>query len=275
MKMTYTVGKSRIEQTVSIRSGSRQINFATKADWQETASMLRVAFPVDICTDQAGFDVQFGQFFRPTHNNTTWDQARNDVTAHTWADLSESDYGVALLNDCKYGHRVKGSVLDLSLIRCVLGPNALVDPNAVREEDFSSTFTDLGRHEFTYALLPHDGNTASAGLKHAGACLNVPLIVVETAASSGAQPAQKSWLEVSDGDVRIEAVKQAEDGRGVVLRLSETTGTRRKVTITSAIVFEAACETDLLERNPIDLNASEGVISLTFKPFEIKTILLK
>jgi alpha-mannosidase len=105
--------------------------------------LLKVAFPVDVLSTQATYDVQWGNIRRPTHRNTSWDWARFETCAHKWVDLSEGDYGVSLLNDCKYGHDVQGNVIRLTLLR---GPT-YPDPDA-----------DQGEHHFTYSLLPHRGD---------------------------------------------------------------------------------------------------------------------
>ena len=112
-------------------------------DWHEQHVLLKAAFPVDICADRAQYDIQFGSIARDTHTNTSWDEARFEVCAHKWADLSEPGYGAALLNDGRYGYDVHDGVLRLSLLRAATYP----DPPA-----------DQGAHDFTYALLPHLGD---------------------------------------------------------------------------------------------------------------------
>ena len=104
--------------------------------------MLKVAFPVDILSPQATYEIQWGNVQRPTHRNTSWDWARFESCAHKWVDLSEGDYGVSLLNDCKYGHDIHDNVMRLTLLR---GPT-MPDPAA-----------DYGEHHFTYSLFPHAG----------------------------------------------------------------------------------------------------------------------
>ncbi|MFN8514042.1 MAG: glycoside hydrolase family 38 C-terminal domain-containing protein [Chloroflexia bacterium] len=95
----------------------------------------QAAFPVAIHAGHATYEVQFGNVERPTHRNTSWDRARFEVCAQRWADLSEGDYGVALLNDGKYGYDIHGNTMRLTLLKSGIMP----DPNA-----------DQGRHQFTY-----------------------------------------------------------------------------------------------------------------------------
>ena len=81
----------------------------------ESHKILKVEFPVNVKSLDATYEIQFGHVKRPTHFNTSWDQARFEVSGHKWADLSEYGFGVSLLNDCKYGHSTRGSVMSLSL----------------------------------------------------------------------------------------------------------------------------------------------------------------
>lgn len=113
--LVYRFGQSTLIQKVILTEGSRRIDFSTKADWQESAKMLRTSFPVSVRSDSASCEIQFGYLKRPTHRNTLWDYAKDEICAHQWIDLSEPNYGVALLNDCKYGHRAWQNVLDLNL----------------------------------------------------------------------------------------------------------------------------------------------------------------
>ena len=121
--------------------------------------MLRVAFPTTIRSDKASFDIQYGYAERNTHRNLSWDMARFEVAAHKYADLSDRDYGVALLNDCKYGYKVLENVIDLNLLRSPTHP----DPDA-----------DLGHHEFTYSLLPHTGTLIESDVIAEATQLNQP-----------------------------------------------------------------------------------------------------
>ena len=123
------------------------MDFDTHVDWHETNRLLTVAFPVDIRSLRATYEIQFGHVERPTHANTSWDVARFEVCAHRWADLSEPGYGVALLNDSKYGYDIAGNVMRLSLLRSPTWP----DPVA-----------DRGTHHFVYRLFPHAGDLREA-----------------------------------------------------------------------------------------------------------------
>ncbi len=127
------IGNSKVDQKISLRANSKVLQFETKVDWKECHRMLRTAFPIRVQTDSATCDIQYCHLQRPTHRNTTWDMARFEVAAQKYADLSDQQRGVALLNDCKYGHKLHDNFIDLHLLRSPTQP----DPDA-----------DLGTHQF-------------------------------------------------------------------------------------------------------------------------------
>ena len=140
IKLSFSIGNSTIEQTASLYPHSKRLDLSTHVEWNEKHKMLRVHFPVAIRSEQAAFDIQYGYVKRNTHRNTSWDKAKFEVVGHKYADLSDHDHGVALLNDCKYGYMVHDNILDLNLLRSPTNP----DPDA-----------DEGSHAFTYSIFPH------------------------------------------------------------------------------------------------------------------------
>ena len=139
IKLSFSIGNSTIEQTASLYPHSKRLDLSTHVEWNEKHKMLRVHFPVAIRSEQAAFDIQYGYVKRNTHRNTSWDKAKFEVVGHKYADLSDHDHGVALLNDCKYGYMVHDNILDLNLLRSPSNP----DPDA-----------DEGSHAFTYSVFP-------------------------------------------------------------------------------------------------------------------------
>ena len=153
---TYEYKKSQMQQQVVLTQGSRRIDFITRIVWNEPGKMVKTRFPLSITADEAVCGIQFGSIKRPTHSNTTWDMARDEVPAHKWVDISDGHYGAALLNDSKYGHRVKDNALELTLLRSVRYPGPSTDSsNSVVE---ASGYTDICEHSFTYSLYPHPGD---------------------------------------------------------------------------------------------------------------------
>lgn len=260
LRVVRSFNQSRVEQLIVLYAGSRRIDFETRCDWHETEKMLKAAFEVDILSSKATYEIAYGAIERPTHQNTSWDQAKFEVAAHKWGDLSEGGYGVSLLNDCKYGYDIQGHTMRLTLLRSPVYP----DPVA-----------DKGEHQFTYSLLPHAGDWRQAGTVRAGYELNVPLVAALTEAHSGVLPEVHNLLDVAGESAVVEALKRSEDGEGYVLRLYESQGARGKVTIKVNLPLTRAWEANLMEQLEQPLAFSEGRLTLMLKPYEIKTVVLK
>lgn len=261
----YRFGESELTQTVKLSEGSRRIDFETIVDWRERGKMLRTSFPVNVRSEHVTCEIQFGSISRPTHRNTMWDFAKDEICAHQWIDMSEPDYGVALLNDCKYGHRACGNVLDLNLLRSSSYP----DPDA-----------DEAEQRFTYSLYPHLGNHVQAEVYKRGHELNIPLRIAEASAdpavTSRKQREPRSFLSLGHPHVMVESVKKAEDGDDIIVRLFETSGTRIQTRLQLGFAAEEAWTADLLERRLTRVDLEDGaLIPLTFAPFEIITLRLK
>ncbi|XP_007525848.2 alpha-mannosidase 2C1 isoform X1 [Erinaceus europaeus] len=253
---------SRLSQEVVLDVGCPYVRFHTEVHWHESHKFLKVEFPAHVRSSQATYEVQFGHLQRPTHKNTSWDWARYEVWAHRWMDLSEHGFGLALLNDCKYGASVHGSVLSLSLLRAPKAPDATAD---------------MGRHEFTYALMPHKGSFQDAGVIQAAYNLNFPLLALP---APGRAPATAwSAFSVSTSAVVLETVKQAEScpqGRTLVLRLYEAHGSHVDCWLRTSLLVQEAVLCDLLERRDSAgyLPLQENGLKLTFSPFQVRSLLL-
>jgi alpha-mannosidase len=255
VRFTRRVGSSRIVQSMRLCAGSRSVVFDTEVDWQETHRLLKVAFPVAVRSPEATYEIAFGHVNRATHEDTSFDRARFEVPAHRWADLSEEGYGVALMNDCKYGYDVHGNVMRLTLLRSPTWP----DPVA-----------DRGRHRFCYALMPHPGDLQSAGVIEAAAAFNSPLRAVKLAPRPGLRPSRASFLRAEGLGVMLASVKKAEDSDDLVVRLYEAHGGRRGLVLHAPITKAERC--DLLERPLGPVGSGEGRLNLTLDPFEIVTL---
>lgn len=259
VRIVRTFGDSRIDQRIVVNADSARVDFETKVDWHECRKLLKVAFPVNVRAMNATYEIQYGQVERPTHANTSWDLARFEVCAQRWADLSEPGFGVAILNDCKYGHDIQGSTMRLSLLRAPISP----DPVA-----------DRGSHEFTYAILPHAGGDL-VEVRRQAAALNTPLIVRTLQPAKGALPASQALFTVDRPGVAIEVVKRAEDGKGLIVRLYEAEGGRGPATLTTTLPVKKAWITNLLEENETAVPLRDGTVRLEFQPFEIVTLRLQ
>jgi alpha-mannosidase len=278
-------------QCISLAYDSPRLDFNTVIDWRERHILLKVAFPVDVLSPVATYEIQWGNVQRPTHRNTSWDWARFETCAQKWVDLSEGNYGVSLLNDCKYGHDIRDHVIRLSLLRSPTLP----DPEA-----------DQGEHRFAYSLLPHAGSWNETSIAAAYA-LNDPLIVADGLGSGELgirnqelvdhpipdsqssnhptfQPsnlqhlhcaqAQVSLISADRPNVVVETIKRAEDGQGVIVRLYESQRQRGPLTLTAGFSLGSAWRTNLLEENQSELAVSGNRVTLAVRPYEIVTLRL-
>ena len=246
---------SRLTQRVTLDAVAPRLDFAVTVDWHENFKLLKVEFPTAIRSDVATYEIQFGHVQRPTHFNTSHDLARFEVCAHRWADLSEPGCGLALLNDCKYGHATFRNVMQLSLLRSPKSP----DPVA-----------DMGRHQFRYALLPHAGDLRAAGVIPAARAFNAPLLLQPTGAPAG----ERSFFSVNSPAVVIDTVKQAEDSRHIIVRLYEAHGARGPVRLTSGLPVQGAARCNLLEVDERPLTWRNGGVTFAVRPFQIITLKL-
>lgn len=254
VRIVRRFGTSSISQTMQLDAGSRRVEFRTEVDWHESHRFLKVAFPVDVRSSRATYEIQHGHLERPTVWNTSWDLARFEVCAQRWADLSESGYGVALLNDSKYGYDIHGNVMRLSLLRASGWP----DPEA-----------DRGHHSFAYALLPHSGTLQDANVAAEAEAFNLPVDVV-----AGSVGSPRSFVSVDRSGVSIEAVKKADREDSIVVRLCEIAGQRGPARVTVDAPFTVAMRTDLLERDLEPLDVDGASVGLTLRPFELVTLKL-
>ncbi|AEC02490.1 alpha-mannosidase [Parasphaerochaeta coccoides] len=261
MKLTLrrSFGKSALVQDILFYSHTARIDFRTEVDWQEDHKMLRVLFPLDIHAYRATCDIAFGTWERDTHANTSWDEARFEVPAHKWTDVSEAGYGAALLNTCKYGYSVHDGVIALSLLRSPAHPN----PDA-----------DRGRHIFTYALLPHAGTYREGNVVQEGYDLQFPLLSLRMEADgSGFLPSCFSFVSVNAPNIVIETVKKCEERESMALRLYEAHGKAVRCSLASVFPIGEAWECNALEERKSRLPSDEkdGTL-LSFRPFELKTV---
>lgn len=256
LKIKYKYMDSVILQYIHIYQDLDRIDFETEIDWKETHTLLKVAFPMDICTNKATYDIQYGNVERPTHWNTSWDIARFEVCGHKWADLSEEGYGVSLLNDCKYGYDIKDGVMRLSLLKSSTWPH----PRADKE-----------KHLFTYALYPHIGNVLQGNTIEMGYQLNVPVIGKLIHPQKGSLPEAFGLVELDQRNVFIESIKEAEDDDAMILRLYEAKQKRCFVAMKLNLDVENVFLCNLLEENIEKVELHNNVLTFEIKSYEIKT----
>ena len=244
---------SRVTQTYRLCAGSRRLDVETDIGWHERQVLLRALFPLRVRSHEATFETMYGAHRRPTHRNTSWDSTRFEVSAHRFADLSEPDYGVALLNDGKYGHSARDNVLGVSLLRSPMYPDPLADE---------------GEHRFTYSLFPHAGDWTEAGVVEEAFALNSPLV----AAPGAASPAEWGLVDLEGLPVALGSLKRAEDGAALILRLYEPRGARGECVLRFAAPVGSAERTNLLEEPEGEVEVRDGAVRLGLRPFEVVTL---
>jgi alpha-mannosidase len=255
-------GRSTVLQRIRLESGSAQVGCWAEIDWQESEKVLKAAFDIDVHTDHAAYETQFGHVVRPTHQNTSWDVARFEVCAHRFVHLAEPGFGVAVTNDAIYGHDVTRHA------KTGGGSHSTVRLTLLRAPRFPDPATDQGRHLLHYALVP---GVDVAGAAAAGYRLNLP--VRDLPGSGSVAP----LVTVGDGAV-VESVKLAEDRSGdVIVRLYEPSGGRARVTVVPSFPGAGAVETDLLERElstgaVSGTGAADDPVTVQLRPFQIVTV---
>ena len=263
--------QSTIVQEYRLSAGARRLDVVTRVDWRGRRQLLRALFPLAVRHHEATFETAFGAVARPTHRNTSWDEARFEVPGHRWADISEAGYGASLLNDAKYGYSAHGGTLGLTLLRAPVFP----DP-----------FADEGEHEFTYALYPHEGDWRT-GTVAEGHDLNSPLVVVavpadaDAGAAAGTSPGaaaaawrpERSFIACDTPSLRLASLKRAEDGDDLVLRLYDAHGARGIAQLTFDVPIAGAHACDLLEEplSDDDARVDDGRLAVPFTPYGVTT----
>jgi alpha-mannosidase len=250
VRITRSASKSTVIQDISLHRDSRRVDVKTVVDWHEKNRLLKALFPVNVHSRTATYEIQYGAIERATHYSTSRDRARYEVPAHRWIDLSETGYGVSLLNDCKYGFGVHENVMNISLLRSPTMP----DPN-----------TDQGRQEFTYSLYPHAGSWQDAHTVRSGYELNVEPVMSSDTREYG------SMVSVDADNVVIDWVKKAEDSEDVIVRLYESHGARGPVTLSFGDAPKQVSECDLMEENDETVVAQGNTVSFDITPWEIRT----
>ena len=252
---------SVIEQYIYFYKDLRRIDIRNEIDWKEDQILLRDYFPVDVNSSQADFEIQYGNVKRPTHKNTSWDFAKFEVCVHKWFDIAEEGYGVAFINDCKYGCSVDENVAGLTMLKTARYPN----PEGDKEH-----------HSFSYSIVPHEGNYVDAKIVDKAYEFNNPLIAFVKNNEGGSLPTEYNFVETDSDNVKIEVVKQALHSDNTIVRLYECHNSRSNARIKFARNIRKAYICNMLEEKEKELEIENGnEINIDFKPFEIVTLLVE
>jgi alpha-mannosidase len=254
LRVTRSFGASSLVQDITLRAGSARLDIAFDVDWHEDEQLLSLVVPIDVRARDATCDIQYGHVARPTHPSSPWDAAKFEVCAHRFVDLAEPSWGVAVLNDGRYGHGLFGGGVRVSLLRAAKYP----DPTA-----------DHGQHRFTISVLPHGPGLHD--VRREADWLNVPLRLATGSAESLAAPV----VTVDHPGVEVSAVKRADDGSGdLIVRLAEVCGDRVVVDVRTPSPIRAAQRCNALEEPESPLDVTDGFVALHLRPFELATLRL-
>ncbi len=244
-------GRSYLKQDIVVHRDVPRIDFVTEIDWQEVGGpqtdspMLKVAFPWAHSSPVCVREIPFGHIESPTNGS--------EIPSLTFLELPGEGFGIALINDCKYGHDVKGNTVRLTLLRSAYDPDPM---------------PDVGRHLITYSVFPHAGDWKESEVWKRGHELNSPMRIID-----GASSKRRSWMSVDACGVDVSALKGADDGNGLVVRLVEMNGRRVKFGINFGFKAKGLRKCDLRER-PIrgkPIKVVKGRATLELAPHEIGT----
>ncbi|QMS90876.1 alpha-mannosidase [Nostoc edaphicum CCNP1411] len=270
VRVVRQLGESEFCQDYILQAGSPLLKIATTVNWQENHVLVKAAFPLNIEADFATYEIPCSAIRRPTKPQTPAEQAKWEVPALRWADLTAEDaiqnYGVSLLNDCKYGYDSKPNQLRLTLLRSSNWPDSQAD---------------RGFHEFTYTLYPHAGSWESAHTVRRGYELNIPLqVILNPLTTQNSALTQRpvttnstikgvSFLDLSAENLILMALKPSEDNpQQLILRCYECHGETAELSLRSDLGLNLGETVDLLERSSTT-EFSSGQKILTIQPWKI------
>jgi len=260
IRIARTWQNSKFVQDISLYAGLGRVDIANNIDWHETHVLLKAAFPLAASSPQATYEIPFGSIERPTTRNNSWEAAKFEVPALRWADVGDGLHGFSLINESKYGYDAKDNVLRLSLLRSPTWP----DPEA-----------DRGHHQFAYSLYPHAGDWKQALTVRRGYEFNYQLRAQQVDAHDGALPAKHSFVGVFGDNVVLTAVKKAEDGDALLLRIYEWAGKTANIRIQVPEGATSAALTNLMEKPDGGILAvADHQIAVPVHPFEIVSVLV-
>ncbi len=261
LRVTRKFRNSLLRTDIIAYAGADQLCFDYEIDWHEQNLFVKAEYPVDVNAKMASYEIQFGHVQRPVHKNTLWDFARFEVCGHKWADLSDNGFGLAILNDCKYGFDASRNCLRISLLKCSTYPDKQ---------------QDQGLHTFSYAIYPHSGDLLTACVRERAYDFNFQAPATRiNGAQAGKLSAEQSLFQLSASNVVLETVKKAEDSDDLILRLYEAENKATVCDLTLGFPAAEILETNLMEENEQTLALAGNALSLAFRPFEIKTLRIR
>lgn len=240
------IGRSESVQMIRLRAGSARIESDIRINWQETHKLLKVHFGTNILCDNALTGTQFGYIERPCHRSHPYASDRYEVCAQRFAAMREAQRGLALLRGGAFGISFGRGEMNLTLLHAPCVPD---------------DSCDRGENHFAFAVLPFASDFSRSGVVEEAMAFEQPPVTVR-----GGPSLTLPWVE----SAMIEAIKPADDGNGIILRMYEHRGTRVKAVLRlpqASQVYACGMNEDIRE----DLGTG-GSFDIPMRPFEIKTL---
>ena len=258
-KVDKEFGKSTISQEIIVYSDIERIDFKTKVDWHENMKMLKVAYYPNITTSKATYEIQFGAIERPTHHNNEYDEVRFEACGHRWADMSQNDCGLAIMNDCKYGYDAYDGTFRLTLLRSPLEP------------DYKA---DRGINEFTYSIYPHISTWQNSEVVNRAYELNEKVYLANNKMMKDVIKSA-SFVQVDNKDIILETVKKAEDDDAYIFRFYEANGGGGMTNVKLAFDIKEVIQTNLMEKEERKLKVKDNSFKFEANPYKIYSFKIK
>ncbi|MEJ5351180.1 MAG: glycoside hydrolase family 38 C-terminal domain-containing protein [Melioribacteraceae bacterium] len=249
---------SFFEQDIILYNGIDRIDFKTDVEWWEDKTMLKVSFPLNVYDTLATYEIPFGMIKRSTTLKAQLDKGKWEVNAQKWADLSDDNFGIALLNKSKYGYDTKGNVMRLSLLRSPKWP----DPTA-----------DRGNHSFEYSLYPHQKRVEESEAVHKGYEFNYPLLYVVEDIHEGSLPNEHSFIQILPGNAILTSVKLSEENsQELILTIYESSGKDSECKLILPFIPKKIYESNFLEENIREILFDKETIKFQLKKNSVKVL---
>jgi alpha-mannosidase len=259
VELVRTWGDSFFRQRLRLDRGSRMIDVDNDFEWHERRKMLKAVFELGVTADSATYEIPYGTIGRSGVPRTQQERAKHEVPGQRWADVSQDDYGVSILNDSKYGWDYHGNVLRLSLLRSPIWPDSLAD---------------RGRQVSHYAIYPHRYGWEEAGTLDRATEYNVPMLAAWEPEHRGELGRDMSLARSNRANVRVEWLKRAEDSDRLVIRLVEWHGEQTEAEIDVGCRIRTAHTANLLEDESEELDHGRNSVRVAMRPYQIQTLLI-
>ncbi len=266
LEVSRETAGSRFVQTIRLSAGDagKRVEFGNAIDWNTKESNLKATFPLSVSNQVATYNWDIG-----TIERRSAEPKKFEVPSHQWIDLTDmkGEFGVTVLTDCKNGSdKPNDNTIRLTLIRTPGTRGGYADQGT----------QDVGHHEFVYGIAGHAADWRHAQTDWQGQRLNDPLIAFETSRHAGALGREFSLLKVSNPRIRVLALKKAEQGDEVIVRLVELDGKPQpNVRVSFASPITAAREVNGQEQLVGPATLTDGALVMSFSAYQPRTLAVK